>query len=336
MKWVKRGIVILAIFVCGIFLIRACNHREESVKFIWSDMVLGEWLPIPPKDRGEVHENSLEELWVDIHDISQKQYADYMQACKECGFIVDAVLYNASYEAYNQEGYKVSLNLGYGEELKIRLNTPIEMQPIEWPSGTAGKLLPKPSSEIGKFSYEYDDHFSVYVGATTKEDYNTYVKLCSEQGFNIDYSKGDRYYDAQNKDGWSLSLEYEGNNIMHIWIDAPKEETPTPAPSITHAQTATPKKTPAATAKPNGMDPDFKAAMDHYEQFVDEYVSFMKKYEQNPEDMSLLVEYADLMREYATLTEAFEQWEEKDLTATEAAYYIEVIARVSEKMLEVN
>lgn len=90
-------------------------------------------------------------------------------------------------------------------------------------SGTAGYLLPEPSSTTGKFNYEHDKNFSVYVGDTTREEYEEYVTDCSYYGFDVDYDKGENYYRAYNEDGYYLSLSYEGNNIMLIRIDEPQK-----------------------------------------------------------------------------------------------------------------
>ena len=91
----------------------------------------------------------------------------------------------------------------------------------------------------------------------------------------------------------------------------------------------------ATAADTNGIDPDFKAAMDSYEEFMDEYVAFMKKYMDNPNDVGLLVDYADYVRKYAEFVEDFEKWENEEMNAAETAYYIEVQGRVSKKLLEV-
>jgi len=85
----------------------------------------------------------------------------------------------------------------------------------------------------------------------------------------------------------------------------------------------------------NGMDPDFKAAMDSYEEFMDEYIAFMTKYDENPYDPTLLADYAEYMLKYVEFVNAFEKWESEDLNNEELAYYIEVEYRVSKKLLQV-
>ena len=95
---------------------------------------------------------------------------------------------------------------------------------------------------------------------------------------------------------------------------------------------------PAATEgkEDNSIDPEFKAAMDSYEKFFDEYVAIMKKYKANPMDMSILSDYAKYMGQYADMMQQFEKWEKEDLNAAETAYYIDVQARVTQKLLEIG
>lgn len=86
------------------------------------------------------------------------------------------------------------------------------------------------------------------------------------------------------------------------------------------------------------IDPDFKAAMDSYEKFFDEYVDFMKKYmNAGPEDvMAMMGDYADYLEQYTETMKKLEELEEEDMTAAEAAYYAEVTGRITQKLLEVQ
>ena len=145
----------------------------------------------------------------------------------------------------------------------------------------------------------------------------------------VDYNKGDTYYYANDAEGWHLSLQYEGNRTMSVSIDAPKQQEGENASS----NSSEPDRSSEAEGNANVLDPDFKAAMDSYEAFMDEYVAFMKKYaESDGSDPGIFTDYAD----YATFCADFEQWENEDLNAAETAYYLEVQARVAEKLLTVN
>ena len=365
-KW--RLIAILAIAVLAIGTLAGCGGSSGK-KINWADMELGDRLPEPPSKRGDVITNSDEGLYVRLEKVTDAQYNDYYDACVEMGFNIDGDKTSFSYEAYDAEGYHLRLSHA-GDDLTIDLECPPEFSEIEWPNSTAGNLLPAPKSSTGKFSFEHDNSFYVELGNTSKEDYNEYVKACSENGFTIDYNKGDDYYYADNADGWHLSLNYEGNNIMAIRIDEPDEEPETTEPEatepeITESETTEPGTTESEATEPettepettesettesettesetttppesdaNGLSTDFKEAMDSYEAFMDEYVAFMKKYKDNPTDLGLLADYANYMSKYADFVEDFEKWEDDDMNAAETAYYIDVQARVSKKLLEV-
>ena len=157
---------------------------------------------------------------------------------------------------------------------------------------------------------------------------------CRDKGFTVDYNKGDNYYRANNDAGWQVSIDYEGNQIMSIRIDAPDSSS-----GSTTSEPSPDSSTSSATAQNdgklvNGMRKDFKEAMDSYEAFMNEYVAFMKKYNANPNDPTLMADYARYMSKYADACEKFNKWESAAMNDAETAYYIDVQARVSKKLLE--
>ncbi len=81
---------------------------------------------------------------------------------------------------------------------------------------------------------------------------------------------------------------------------------------------------------------DFKSAMDSYEKFFDEYVAIMKKYKNNPSDVSVLADYTKYMGKYTKMMEDFEKWEDEEMNTAEMAYYLEVQGRITKKLLEVS
>ena len=329
----------------------AVSRGEDSEKIVWNDMLMAEFIPEAPKNKGKIISNSSEEMDIDINKINETEYEKYVLACKEAGFIVDAVKDSYSYKAYNAEGYRLYLShMSFGETMGIKLEAPMEMTTIKWPSGEAGKQLPAPKSAKGCFSFEHDDSFNVYIGDTTKQEYEEYIEACIKKGFNVDYDKGENNYFADNEKGWHIAVRYEGFNIMSIDIDPPEEEqsiTQTTAPTTTTeetTQTATEQTTTeqattttTQTALVDGMRPEFKQAMDSYETFMTDYVDFMNKFSEDSTDISLLADYADYMKKYAEFVEDFEKWDDDtEMNDAEMAYYIDVQARVSKKLLEVN
>ena len=83
------------------------------------------------------------------------------------------------------------------------------------------------------------------------------------------------------------------------------------------------------------MDPDLKAFLDSYEAFMDDYIDFMQKYMANPTDLSLLAGYADIMTKYADFADKIDKYDSDDMSTADAAYYLEVTTRVTQKMLKV-
>ncbi len=102
---------------------------------------------------------------------------------------------------------------------------------------------------------------------------------------------------------------------------------PTAAPST--------EATAAPTAN-NVIRPEFKEAMDSYEEFFDEYCEFMKKYAKNPSDLELLLQYASYVSKMSETMEDFEALEDTEMTDAEAIYYLEVSTRISKKLLEAS
>ena len=334
----KRWWFFVIVGIALIAIIGTATSGEKTEKIKWNEMVLGAQLPEPPVNKGIIHTNSLETLNIEVKKDSDSQFADYIVACKEKGFTIDAKSTSTYYTAYNSDGYKLSLS-DYSKMFGIDLKKPMEMSEISWPASKAGNQLPVPESTVGKFSSEHDDDFFVYIGNTSKESYNNYVKACSEKGFTVDYDKGDDYYRAKNSEGWSVSIKYEGFNIMSIDIDKPSSsstDNTATAPATPETEKAAEENKANDTQLVNGMRKDFKEAMDSYEAFMNEYVEFIKKYQSNPNDAKLLADYAKYMSKYADMCDKFDKWESQDLNATEQAYYIDVQARVSKKLLEVS
>lgn len=325
---------ILLVILTVIFAVNKLMPDGEKIN--WDDIVLGEMLPEPPNDQGEIHENTAESLRIDIGEVTDKEYASYIESCKEKGFTVDAKSDSSSYTAYNSKGYKLSASIySSSGEMSIDLEPPMEMTDIKWPTSVAGKIIPMPKSKMGKFDYEDEDGFAVHIGNMTKAEYDEYVEACAKRGFTVDYSKDDDYYYADNNEGWHIDLNYEGNNVMRISVDAPDEETDDSDDEDTDDWDDNEADDSDAATDSGKLGADFKAAMDSYEEFMDEYVEFMKKYNKNPNDYSLMMDYADYMSEYAEFVDDFAAWEDEEMNAAETAYYFEVQSRVNKKLLEV-
>lgn len=132
----------------------------------------------------------------------------------------------------------------------------------------------------------------------------------------------------------------DGNRQERV-TEEPKEtkepkETEEPEKTAEPEETAEPAETEEPTEEPAGVSADFKAVMDEYEKFIDKYVKFMKKYEEEGHPLSMLSEYTELLTQYTEFAETMAAYNGDNLSAADYAYYIEVMGRVSQKLLELT
>ncbi len=107
--------------------------EDSDEKIEWSKIELRDQLPEPPSSKGTLYENSDEEFWVSLDGVTDDQYNDYLDACVDKGFTVDADKSSYSYEAYNADGYSLYMS-HIGDGLSITLEAPMKFGSITWPS----------------------------------------------------------------------------------------------------------------------------------------------------------------------------------------------------------
>ncbi len=83
-----------------------------------------------------------------------------------------------------------------------------------------------------------------------------------------------------------------------------------------------------------GVTPEFKAQMDSYEAFFDEYIDFMTKFSSEDADTSaMFFEYLDMLTKYSEFMAAMESIDQEELSEADLAYYLEVTMRIEAKLL---
>ena len=138
------------------------------------------------------------------------------------------------------------------------------------------------------------------------------------------------YVESQNIEEIDLHVKKISNDLPQS-SESSSEEVTAPTPTPTPAPTPEPTKAPSAS----GIDPDFKAAMDSYEKFFDDYVDFMKKYQKNPGDLSLLKDYAKFMSQYTDTMNKLNSIDQSELNDAELAYYMDTVNKINKKILEI-
>lgn len=95
------------------------------------------------------------------------------------------------------------------------------------------------------------------------------------------------------------------------------------------------EETKPAAETLTGIRPEFKEALDSYEEFYDKYCDIMKQYMENPLDMNILTEYYECLEKLDEMDEKLEALDDEEMSDEELKYYLEVTTRVTTKMLEI-
>ncbi len=315
------------------------SNTQDYKDFDWNDIELHEYLPEPKSHSGEIISNTDESLYMGIK-ASESEFDEYVKDCKEMGYTVEANESNQLYSAYNSDGYDLSL-IFYDDHYSLNLDVPEKMEEIEWPDSDLAKMLPVPKSKTGKINNDSSNYLRVSIDKTSESDFKEYVKACKEKGFDVDYSNGDNYYRAKNSKGYSLEVSLSAFDVMDIYLSTPKEETTEAETSKAESskQESSKKessKSEQSSKSAEGVTPEFKEAMDSYEEFFDEYIDFMVRYSESDNPIEMMDEYYDYLNKYSETMQELSDMEDKEVTDADRLYYIEVQTRILDKLSKVE
>ena len=209
----------------------------------------------------------------------------------------------------------------------------------QWPQTELGNKIPKPDVEILKSSLDTEELFLFNAYGISLEQFNAYVEECKNMGYTVDPSSYEGFYSADDTEGYNVYLSYEEDDYaLSGSVEAPydKDERDSDEEDVNDIVSEDDGDTGANTDRKSadGIRPEFKEAMDSYEAFYDEYCDFMKKYNANPSDRTLLDGYMDMLDRSVEMTEKFEAWDEGEMNDEELKYYLDVNNRVSQKMID--
>ena len=226
-----------------------------------------------------------------------------------------------------------------------------------WPENELLEQLPTiswPDADAGSFAYEFtcdaDSQF-ICVIAASADDFDEYVAACKAAGFTADSYEGSTYYWGNNAAGYELSLSYDEDSsyyetsVMWIYLYAPEEEDEalddTDADEVAEdtdeADGASDDASDTAEASDSTeVDPELAEWLDAYEAFMDSYVDFMLEYEDASDDeaLDMLADYTEMLAEYAEFAAELEEWDTDEMSTADLAYYLEVTARIEERLAE--
>lgn len=336
-----KGKVVLLVIIAliAIFMISRCkgsSNDAKNSKLDWPTSGLATMLPEPGTDKGTIDLNLDNAFSATLAEYSSSDYSSYVDACKEKGFTVDANQMGTGYAAFNEEGYKVTLSYFKSkEELAVRLEAPDKMSTITWPTSGPGSLVPAPPSTQGSIVNDTSKLYQVNVGGMDKDAFSAYATQCKEAGFDVDYSSGDTYYQANNADGAKLRVDYKGANVVSICVDV-SDASSTGNDAASDAASSSASTDSSTTADSSLITPEFKETMDSYEEFMNKYCDFMVKYTDADavDQASMLADYTDLVQQEADWAKRISAIDESTLSDADDAYYIEVQARVSKRLID--
>lgn len=216
----RRILIFVMAFIVALFCLTSCGSKVTEI--VWSDIYLYSILPEPQSLLCEVHSNSDDYLSLCIHDISEADFKEYSTKLKDAEYNIELEQTDYSFEAYNESGYKVSLYYDdSSEELDLKLSAPEKYDVFVWPNDNLTKQIPMPESNIGRVESVSEEFARIYVAEMTYDSYKSYINLCIQKGFNKDLTNEDKYYLAQNSEGYKIRVEYVGNKVICITIDEP-------------------------------------------------------------------------------------------------------------------
>lgn len=90
------------------------------------------------------------------------------------------------------------------------------------------------------------------------------------------------------------------------------------------------KEESAAAENSSAVTPELKEFLDSYEAFIDEYCEFIQAYDAT--DMSMLLKYTEFAVKAQEFADKANAYESEELSVADSSYYLEVLARVNEKL----
>lgn len=221
----KLHIILSSIALILIFpYIAALNSSPSNTQsFVWSDIVLNEILPEPKTTYGQIELNDNDNLLIYISKISNNDYIEYLTKCEEKGFKIEAEKTENNYKSFNENGYKLNLSYyGDDKQMCIDLNAPIKLTEIKWSNSEISELIPVPQFTKGKIEKDDATEYTLYLSEISYAEYEEYINECMNSGFNADISSDTGLFCAKNSDDYTLTVNYEGNNIIYISLKEPE------------------------------------------------------------------------------------------------------------------
>lgn len=329
----------VAIFITVSLVLSVPYFRMLTVKtrdhLAWPATDLAARIPEADAKYGSVNYSTDDELSITAEDYDEAKFQDYVRACKEKGFTVDAENQTSSYSAADSEGYVLELEY-YSDDMHIRLNAPADYSEFTWPISDLASLLPAPPVSRGSIETDTSDTLRILIPDMDRDSFRSYAAEVKNAGFDQDYTSDEDYFTGTSPAGAEVTLRRETGNVMDLYLKV-TEATPEPTSEPSAEAGSTPESTPVPSATPeassapaSGIRPEFKEAMDSYAAFFDSYCDFMRSYDSS--DLTMMTKYAEFMSQYADTMAKLDAVDESELSPEEEDYYIQTMAHINDEL----
>lgn len=211
-----------------------------------------------------------------------------------------------------------------------------EVRTFTWPTSGIATELPKPKTNKGSIDENSSESFSATLKEVSQADYDDYVTACKEADYTNFSGEGTDDFEATAPSGKKLTLSYDSSSkSLDIELEVPKDDT-TQTDATDNTDAAETSADAQTKTSPAASSSDFHALMDGYEQFMNSYVEFMKKYKSSDDTASMLADYGSMMKQYSEWSQKFDSVDKSSLSAEDQAYYLEVQGRVLQKLSEIQ
>ncbi len=114
-----------------------------------------------------------------------------------------------------------------------------------------------------------------------------------------------------------------------------QEETQVNAESENEVEDSSAQESkPAEESKVTNSNTEWRQFLKDYEKWVDNYIAFMKRYNANPSDLSLLSEYSKMLTDMAEWTEKADEIELELSDTSESLEFSAELLRIAAKLTE--
>lgn len=133
-----KKIIVFLLVVTMMLLMVACGRssnttaenvpsvetEETYAEFSWPTSDIAKLLPVPKSNIGKIGWEASYGFVIDVAETSNKDFKDYVDACKDAGFTENYRSGDDFYYADNKDSYHVSLNYKDGDVMFIRIDEP--------------------------------------------------------------------------------------------------------------------------------------------------------------------------------------------------------------------